>query len=205
MDSPATARPPGRSRLALIVAGVLALLGSLVVTHLRRRVTMTIPTTVSVPVPTAAVTTRPATTIVAPRAAVTDAAIQAREVLFTSVAMSYANMSSGAMVTTAAVTVAAAVPTATTVATAVPTAIIPTGTIGPGRRGPIRGAMAVSGTGERRMATNHPPIDMRSRRGRLRRLGRGPATKPVLMATRTECRPMLAAIQHCRDRSPHKG
>jgi len=32
MDSPATARPPGRSRLALIVAGVLALLGSLVVT-----------------------------------------------------------------------------------------------------------------------------------------------------------------------------
>jgi hypothetical protein len=32
MNSPATARPPGRSRLALIVAGVLALLGSLVVT-----------------------------------------------------------------------------------------------------------------------------------------------------------------------------
>jgi hypothetical protein len=32
MNSPATARPPWRSRLALIVAGVLALLGSLVVT-----------------------------------------------------------------------------------------------------------------------------------------------------------------------------
>jgi len=32
MNSPATARPPGRSRLALIVAGVLALLGSFVVT-----------------------------------------------------------------------------------------------------------------------------------------------------------------------------
>jgi hypothetical protein len=32
MNSPATALPPGRSRLALIVAGVLALLGSLVVT-----------------------------------------------------------------------------------------------------------------------------------------------------------------------------
>ena len=32
MNSPATARPPGRSRLALIVAGVLALLGSLAVT-----------------------------------------------------------------------------------------------------------------------------------------------------------------------------
>ena len=32
MNSPATARPPWRSRLALIVAGVLALLGSFVVT-----------------------------------------------------------------------------------------------------------------------------------------------------------------------------
>jgi hypothetical protein len=32
MNSPATARPPWRSRLALIVAGVLVLLGSLVVT-----------------------------------------------------------------------------------------------------------------------------------------------------------------------------
>ena len=32
MNSPATVRPPGRSRLALIVAGVLALLGSLAVT-----------------------------------------------------------------------------------------------------------------------------------------------------------------------------
>jgi hypothetical protein len=32
MNSPATTLPPGRSRLALIVAGVLALLGSLVVT-----------------------------------------------------------------------------------------------------------------------------------------------------------------------------
>ena len=32
MNSPATARSPGRSRLALIVAGVLALLGSFVVT-----------------------------------------------------------------------------------------------------------------------------------------------------------------------------
>ncbi len=32
MNSPATARPPGSSRLALIVAGVLALLGSFVVT-----------------------------------------------------------------------------------------------------------------------------------------------------------------------------
>jgi len=32
MNSPATARPPWRSRLALIVAGVLALLGSLAVT-----------------------------------------------------------------------------------------------------------------------------------------------------------------------------
>jgi hypothetical protein len=32
MNSPATARPPGRSRLALILAGVLALLGSFVVT-----------------------------------------------------------------------------------------------------------------------------------------------------------------------------
>jgi hypothetical protein len=32
MNSPATARPPGRNRLALIVAGVLALLGSFVVT-----------------------------------------------------------------------------------------------------------------------------------------------------------------------------
>ena len=32
MNSPATVRPPGRSRLALIVAGVLALLGSFAVT-----------------------------------------------------------------------------------------------------------------------------------------------------------------------------
>src|SRR5216683_3112643 len=32
MNSPATVRPPGRSRLALIVAGILALLGSLAVT-----------------------------------------------------------------------------------------------------------------------------------------------------------------------------
>jgi hypothetical protein len=32
MNSPATVRPPGRGRLALIVAGVLALLGSLAVT-----------------------------------------------------------------------------------------------------------------------------------------------------------------------------
>jgi hypothetical protein len=32
MNSPVTARPPGRSRLALILAGVLALLGSFVVT-----------------------------------------------------------------------------------------------------------------------------------------------------------------------------
>ena len=159
---------------------------------------MTIPITVRVPVPTAAATatrptaTRPAITMGAPRAAVIDAAVQSRDqALSTSVATSNANMSSGAMVTGA---------------TAVTTAIIRTEPTDPGR-GPSRGAMAmamaVSGAaGQRRLSTdtNRPPIDMWSRGGRQRRFGAGPATKPILMATRIEMPANPGhTIQHCAE------
>src|SRR5258706_6657654 len=139
---------------------------------------MTIP--ITVPHPTA--TRR---TVGAPRAAAGGAAIQSRDqALFTSVATLNANMLSGAMVGLLAIT---AVTTATIRTgaidppTAVTTAIIRTRAIDPGR-GPTRGAMAVSGAGERHIATdtNRPPIDMRSRRGRQRRFGAGAATKTDL-------------------------
>ena len=168
---------------------------------------MTIPITVRVPVPTAAATatrptaTRPAITMGAPRAAVIDAAVQSRDqALSTSVATSNANMSSGAMVTGATAVTTAIIRTG---AIAVTTALIRTEPIDPGR-GPSRGAMAmaVSGAaGQRRLSTdtNRPPIDMWSRRGRQRRFGAGPATKPILMATRIEMPANPGhTIQHCR-------
>jgi hypothetical protein len=75
------------------------------------------------------------------------------QALFMSVATPNANMSNGAMVGLLAIS-------------AVPTAIIQTGAIDPGR-GLSPGAMAVSGTGERRMpidTTRTPEPDMRSGR-----------------------------------------
>src|ERR1700738_2615859 len=168
---------------------------------------MTIPITVPIPVPTAAATAthapapRPtATTVGAPRAAAIGAAIHTRDrALFTSVATSNANITSGAMVTGA---------------TAVTTAIIRTEPIAVltaitgATEGPTRMAMAVSGVGEGRMApcTNRQPMDMRSRCGRPRRFGAGPATKPTPMATRAPTG-MPAnpghTIQHCRHLLPH--
>jgi hypothetical protein len=136
---------------------------------------------------------RPTATMGAPGAAVvTGAAVQSiDQAVFTSVATSNANMSSGAMVTGA---------TALTTAIIRTGAIIRSGAIN-SRRADSRGAMAVSGTGGRRMATdtNRPPMDMRSRRGRQRRFGTGPAMKPFL--TRRPIR-MPAnpghTIRHCR-------
>src|SRR6266436_3099462 len=140
---------------------------------------MTIPITVPIPVTTAAAThatatCRPTATMGAPRAAAIGAVIHTRDrALFTSVATSNANFTSGAMVTGATAVTTAIIRTE---AIAVLTAI--TGaTEGPT---PTRMAMAVSGVGEGRMApcTNRQPMDMRSRRGRPRRFGAGPATKP---------------------------
>ncbi len=208
MNSPATVRPPGRSRLALIVAGVLALLGSFAVTA----VTITVP--IPVPIaPAAATATRPiampaATTMGAPRAAVTGAAESRDQALSTSVAMSNANMSSGAMVTGATAVTTAIIRTG---AIAVPTAIIRTGPIG-GATEPIGAAMAMAVSGAAGpTATNRPPMDMKSRRGRQRRFGTGATTKPFLMATRIEmpanhghtiqhCRHLLLDMQVCRNR-----
>src|ERR1700724_1383470 len=125
---------------------------------------MTIPITVRIPTATGPT----ATTMDAPRAAAGGAAIQFRDqALFTSVATSNANMSSGAMVgllAITAVTTAIIRTGAIDPPTAVTTAIIRTGAIDPGR-GTTRGVMAVSGVGERQIATdtNRPPIDMRSR------------------------------------------
>jgi hypothetical protein len=109
-------------------------------------------------------------------------------------------MSSGAMVTGA---------------TALPTAIIRTGAIIRSwainsHRADSRGAMAVSETGERRMApdTNRPPMDTRSRRGRQRRFGTAPVMKRLLMATRGPIRMPANAghtIQHCRHLLLHLG
>src|SRR5882724_10024299 len=179
---------------------------------------MTIPITVTitvrVPVPTAAATrptaTRAATTMGAPRAAVTGAAVQSRDqALSTSVAMSNANMSSGAMVTGATAVTTAIIRTG---AIAVPTAIIRTGPIG-GATEPIGAAMAMAVSGAAGpTATNRPPMDMKSRRGRQRRFGTGATTtKPFLMATRIEmpanhgrtiqhCRHLLLDMQVCRNR-----
>src|ERR1700731_4874400 len=116
--------------------------------------------TVPIPVTTAAAThatatCRPTATMGAPRAAAIGAAIHTRDqVLFTSVATSNANITSGVMVTGATAVTTAIIRTE---AIAVLTAI--TGAT----EGPTRMAMAVSGAGERRMAThtNRPPIDMR--------------------------------------------
>jgi hypothetical protein len=133
----------------------------------------------------------------APRAAVTGAAESRDQALSTSVAMSNANMLSGAMVTGATAVTTAIIRTGDT---AVTTAIR-TEPIG---RGPSRGAMAmaVSGAAGHRMATatNRPPMDMRSNRGRRRRFGARPTTtKPFLMATRIELPANHGhAIQHCR-------
>src|SRR5712691_6422955 len=134
--------------------------------------TVTITVTIPVPIaPAAATATRPtatraATTMGAPRAAVTGAAVRSRDqALSTSVAMSNANMSSGAMVTGATAVRTAIIRTG---AIAVTTAIIRTEPIG----GAMAMAMAVSGAaGQRRppTATNRPPMDMKSRRGRQRR------------------------------------
>src|ERR1700720_658336 len=110
---------------------------------------MAIPITVTTPVPTApaaaATATRPTAAMGAPGAAVvTGAAVQSiDQAVFTSVATSSANMSSGAMVTGG---------------TGLRTALIRTGAIIRSwainsRRADSRGAMAVSGTGGRRMAT----------------------------------------------------
>src|SRR6266481_2496908 len=171
---------------------------------------MTIPITVTITVPipvpiapAAATATRPiamraATTMGAPRAAVTGAAVQSRDqALSTSVAMSNANMSSGAMVMGAT-----AVPTAIirTGAIAVTTAIIRTEPIGGGM------AMAVSGAAGP-TATNRPPMDMKSRRSRQRRFGTGATTiKPFLMATRIEMPANHGhTIQHCRSQPLPRG
>src|SRR5882672_10691338 len=140
-------------------------------------ITVTITVTIPVPIaPAAATATRPiatraATTMGAPRAAVTGAVESRDQALSTSVAMSNAHMSSGAMVTGA---------------TAVTTVIIRTGAIDTAVTTAIRMVMAVSGAaGQRRLPTdtNRPPIDMGSRRGRQRRFGARPTTtKPFLMA-----------------------
>jgi len=60
-------------------------------------------------------------------------------------------------------------------------------------------AMAVSGAAGP-TATNRPPMDMKSRRGRQRRFGTGATTtKPFLMATRIEMPANHGhSIQHCR-------
>src|SRR5712675_1058319 len=159
---------------------------------------MTIPITVTITVPipvpiapAAATATRPiampaATTMGAPRAAVTGAAEARDQALSTSVAMSNAHMSSGAMVMGA---------------TAVTTAIIRTEPIG-GATEPIGGAMAMAVSGAAGpTATNRPPMDMKSRRGRQRRFGTGATTtKQFPMATRIEMPANHGhTIQHCRD------
>ena len=68
--------------------------------------------------------------------------------------------------------------------------------------GAYRSRSLLSGAAGHRMATatNRPPMDMRSRRGRRRRFGARPTTtKPFLMATRIELPANHGhAIQHCR-------
>src|SRR6202795_969243 len=171
---------------------------------------MAIPITVPIPVTTAAAThatatCRPTATMGALRAAAIGAAIHTRDrALFTSVATSNANITSGAMVTGATAVTTAIIRTE---AIAVLTAI--TGAT----EGPTRMAMAVSGVGEGRMApcTNRPPrdmaMDMRSHRGRPRRCGAGPATKPTPTAIRAPTgMPANAGhtIQHSKNLLTHQ-
>ena len=125
-------------------------------------ITDPVPTTVLVPAPTAAamaIRGPTAITVVgAPHAAVTGAAIRAREALFTNDAMSNASSSSGAMAMVGPDT-PTAVPAATILAAVV--AIDPLS----------HTAMAVSGAGNRHTATNmdHPLINTRRSRGPPRR------------------------------------
>ena len=67
-------------------------------------------------------------------------------------------------------------------------------------------AMAVSGAAGP-TATNRPPMDMKSRRGRQRRFGTGATTtKPFLMATRIEMPANHGhTIQHCRSQPLPRG
>jgi len=114
---------------------------------------------VTIPVPTAAATRPTATTMDVTRADDTSSM---------SVATSNANMSSGAMVTGAIAVTTAAIRVG---ATAVTTAIIRTVVIDPGR-GPGATVTAVSGVaGQRRISTDTNGPDMRSHRGRQRRVG----------------------------------
>ncbi len=145
-----------------------------------------------------------ATTMGAPRAAVTGAAEARDQALSTSVAMSNANMSSGAMVTGATAVTTAIIRTG---AIAVPTAIILTEPIGAATE-PIGGAMAMAVSGAAGpTATNRPPMDMKSRRGRQSRFGTGATTtKPFLMATRIEMPANHGhTIQHCRSQPLPRG
>src|SRR3979490_836355 len=112
-------------------------------------ITVTITVPIPVPIAPAAATatrltaTRGATTMGAPRAAVTGAAESRDQALSTSVAMSNENMSSGAMVTGATACLTVFIRPG---AIAVPTAIIRTEPIG-GATEPIGAAMAMAVSG----------------------------------------------------------
>jgi len=223
MNSPATVRPPGRSRLALIVAGVLALLGSFAVTvpaqagyyddsnygynygsspgSYRSRCGYGYS-----PYRYARRYYNGCSSCGCSRRC-GSRAIQA---LSTSVAMSNAHMSSGAMVMGATRRHYGYNPYG---GYAVTTAIIRTGPIG-GATEPIGAAMAMAVSGAAGpTATNRPPMDMKSRRGRQRRFGTGgrQLLSRSLCLRELKCRPIMATrsniaghllldMQVCRNR-----
>ena len=188
MNSPATALPPGRSRLALIVAGVLALLGSFVVTapaqagYYEDSYYGSNPCSYRCGYPRYRLR-RPAIATVAPRAAVTGAAVRL------SIGPCLRASLRRTRICRAALWLRRLPPSLRLLSVrgaAAATATIRTGAIIDPARGAM--AMAVSGAaGQRRFTDiNRPPRHMRSRRGRQRRFTAGTATKPILMATKIE-------------------
>ena len=218
MNGPATARPPERSRLALILAGVLALLGSFVVTAHAQAGYYDDSNYGSYPCSYRAVPPLSLRATVFTRgahAAAGGGAPPRDQAFFMSVVMSNANMSSGAMVGPLAITAVT---------------IVIRRVIDPGRglypwgyggvRGwraprplirtvrPIRGAAATrAGLGEGygwrapHATNNRPPIDIGEPPRPPAPVWAGPATEPFLMATKTPARMPANAghtIQHGR-------